>query len=337
MPEDELAPQVPGDPHEPHHDREQQGLAHPSRGCCQRRHATRPRTARRATSPYITSSPSSSWRSARSRAAAGTTAASWAACPDNTVMMPHGRQGQQGGGTCAARALAQAGDHIEEQGCHRECDREVDEGGVQGIGQPAHGTDPPVATSIHGRLGGFPACRYDEGMDVLLVIVVVGCALAGLWWGALRMLAALAAAVAAVAAGRWVAPAAVSVVAGPTTPSPGVRIAAIVVSALVAAVVVLVAAEACARGWRCFVWVGSDRLAGMAVSGGLACLVLSLLLALAAVGGRSSTSPFATFLTAAGQTFLATHTRRPTASARAAPRPPPPAMASSRGDLIPAA
>lgn len=142
---------------------------------------------------------------------------------------------------------------------------------------------------------------------MLLVIVVVGCALAGLWWGALRMLAALAAAVAAVAAGRWVAPAAVSVVAGPTTPSPGVRIAAIVVSALVAAVVVLVAARGLRKGLEALRLGWLDRLAGMVVSGGLACLVLSLLLALAAVGGRSSTSPFATFLTAAGQTFLATH------------------------------
>ena len=58
--------------------------------------------------------------------------------------------------------------------------------------------------------------------------------------------------------------------------------------------------EALRLGWL-------DRLAGMVVSGGLACLVLSLLLALAAVGGRPSTSPFATFLTVAGQTFLATH------------------------------
>ena len=141
----------------------------------------------------------------------------------------------------------------------------------------------------------------------MLVIVVIGCALAGLWWGALRMLAALAATVAAVAAGRWVAPAAMSIVAGANTASPGLRIGAIVVSALVAAVVVLVAARGLRKGLEALRLGWLDRLAGMVVSGGLACLVLSLLLALAAVGGHPPTSPFATFLTSAGQTFLATH------------------------------
>ncbi|MCU0291279.1 MAG: CvpA family protein [Thermoanaerobaculaceae bacterium] len=144
-------------------------------------------------------------------------------------------------------------------------------------------------------------------MDLLLVIVAVGCALAGLWWGALRMLAALAATVAAVAAGRWVAPAAVSLLVGSGSVSPGLRIGAIVGSALVAGVLVLIAARGLRKGLEVLRLGWLDRLAGMVVSGGLACLVLSLLLALAAVGGHPPRTPFATFLTAAGQTLLAAH------------------------------
>jgi uncharacterized membrane protein required for colicin V production len=144
-------------------------------------------------------------------------------------------------------------------------------------------------------------------MDVVLIVVVIGCALAGLWWGALRMLAALAATVAAVAAGRWVAPAALSFLGGAGTASPGLRVGAIVVSALVAAVIVLVAAKGLRKGLEALRLGWLDRLAGLAVSGGLACLVLSLLLALAAVGGHPPSSPFATFLTVAGHTLLASH------------------------------
>lgn len=145
-------------------------------------------------------------------------------------------------------------------------------------------------------------------MDIALVIIVVGCALAGLWWGALRLVAGLAAVVAAVAAGRWVAPAAAMLAGGGAPPSPGLRVGAIVVCALLAAVVVFVAArglrkalEALRLGWL-------DRLAGMVAAGGLAAVVLGLLLALAAVGGRPVSSPFGTFLSSAGQTLLAVHT-----------------------------
>ncbi|HPC81974.1 MAG TPA: CvpA family protein [Thermoanaerobaculaceae bacterium] len=144
-------------------------------------------------------------------------------------------------------------------------------------------------------------------MDIVLVILIAGCALAGLWWGALRLAAALAAAVAAVAAGRWVAPAAAAVVAGGAAPGPGLRVAAIALSALVAAVVVFVAArglrkalEALRLGWL-------DRLAGMLAAGGLSAVVLGLLLALAAMGGHPASSPCAVFLSRVGQTLLAVH------------------------------
>jgi len=160
-------------------------------------------------------------------------------------------------------------------------------------------------------------------VDIILVVVVIGCALAGLWWGALRMLSALAATVAALAAGRWIAPAAVSMLDHTATPSPALRVGAIVVSALVAAVIVMVAAGGLRKGLQALRLGWLDRLAGLVVSGSLACLVLSLLLALGAVGGRPPTSPFATFLAAAGQTFLATH-RMPASSASPSKTPPTP-------------
>lgn len=144
-------------------------------------------------------------------------------------------------------------------------------------------------------------------MDIALAIVVAGCALAGLWWGALRLIAWLAAAAAAVAAGRWVAPAAAALASGGVPPSPGLRVLTIVASAAVAAVVVFVAARGLRKALEALRLSWLDRLAGMAAAGGLAALVLGLLLALAAIGGRPPKSPFAAFLSSAGQTLLAVH------------------------------
>jgi len=174
-----------------------------------------------------------------------------------------------------------------------------------------------------------PRCvclRYHAAMDIALAVVVVGCALAGLW-GALRLVTGLAAAVAAVAAGRWVAPAAATLASGGTPPSSGVRVVAVVVCALIAAVVVWVAARGLHKALQALRLGWLDRLAGMVVAGGLAALVLGVLLALAAVGGHPVSSPFATFLSSAGQTLLAVHTLP---ASKASPSSSP-AMPTSKG------
>jgi uncharacterized membrane protein required for colicin V production len=142
-------------------------------------------------------------------------------------------------------------------------------------------------------------------VDIVLGVVIVGCGLAGLWWGALRMVAVLAATAAAVAAGRWVAPAAAALVSSTLPPEPAVRAGAIVVCAVVAAILVLVAARGLRRALEALRLGWLDRLAGLLVSAGLAGIVLGLLLALAALNGQSFTSPLAAFLTRTGQTLLA--------------------------------
>jgi uncharacterized membrane protein required for colicin V production len=144
-------------------------------------------------------------------------------------------------------------------------------------------------------------------VDLFLLLVVCGCAVVGMIWGALRMATLVAAVVAAVLAGRWAGPAAAGLFAGTSEPASGERAAAVAVVAIVAAVLVWLAGTGLRRGVKALHLGWVDRIAGLAIGAAAAVLLLALLLGLSALGGRPPSSPWASRLSQAGQTFLALH------------------------------
>jgi uncharacterized membrane protein required for colicin V production len=142
-------------------------------------------------------------------------------------------------------------------------------------------------------------------MDLLIFLVVGGCAVLGMVWGAVRMVSLIAAVAAGVLAGRWAGPSAAQLVAGSSAQSGTGRALAIAAVALLAAVLVWLAGKGVRRALKALHLGWVDRLAGLAAGGGAAALVLALLLGLAASGGHAPSSPWAARLAQAGQTFLA--------------------------------
>lgn len=162
-------------------------------------------------------------------------------------------------------------------------------------------------------------------MDVIVLLVVVGCAVAGLIWGALRMVTAVAAVAAAILAGRLVGPAAAALL--PAMDGGHERILGTVLAAAVAVVLVLVAGRGLRRGLEALKLGWIDRVAGGVLAAGGAVAVLAVLLALAAAGGNAPSSPWALGLAGAGQAMLALH-GPPASSARPSSSPP---SATSKG------
>ncbi|MBZ5587700.1 MAG: CvpA family protein [Acidobacteriia bacterium] len=142
-------------------------------------------------------------------------------------------------------------------------------------------------------------------MDLLIVLVVGGCAVLGMMWGAVRMATLVAAIAAGVLAGRWAGPGAAQLVGGTTAQSGSGRTLAIAAVALAAAILVWLAGKGLRRALKALHLGWVDRLAGLVAGAGAAALVLALLLGLAAMGGHGPSSPWATRLAQAGQTFLA--------------------------------
>ncbi len=141
-------------------------------------------------------------------------------------------------------------------------------------------------------------------MDAFILIVVAGCGIVGLMWGAVRMATLVAAVVAAVAAGRWAGPVAAQFVGGAAA-SGGGRTLTVGAVALAAALLVFLAGKGLRRGIKALHLGWVDRIAGLVVGGAAAALILALLLGLAAAGGHLPASPRAAYLAQAGQTFLA--------------------------------
>jgi uncharacterized membrane protein required for colicin V production len=144
-------------------------------------------------------------------------------------------------------------------------------------------------------------------MDVVILVVVCGCAIVGLWWGVVRMAAWVLAVIAALAAGRWAGPAAADLIAGGGAPGSGTRLFATAVAALLAAVLVLLAGLGIRRALKALHLSWLDRLAGMVIGGGGAALILALLLALAASRGHQPAGVWAARLTHAGERVLGLH------------------------------
>jgi uncharacterized membrane protein required for colicin V production len=142
-------------------------------------------------------------------------------------------------------------------------------------------------------------------MDLLIVLVVCGCAVVGAIWGAIRMATLVVAAVAAVLAGRWAGPAAAHLLTSAPEPGPGAHAIAVAAAAVVAAVLVWLAGLGLRRGMKALHLGWLDRILGLAAGAVAAVLVLALLFGLAALGGHVPGSPWASRLSQAGVTFLA--------------------------------
>ncbi len=141
-------------------------------------------------------------------------------------------------------------------------------------------------------------------MDVVVFLVVGGCAVLGMIWGAVRMVSLIAAVAAGVLAGRWAGPPAAQL-AGASAQTGTGRMLAVAAVAVVAAVLVWLAGKGLRRALTALHLGWVDRLAGLVAGGGLAALVLALLLGLAAAGGHGPSTPWAARLAQAGQTFFA--------------------------------
>jgi len=142
-------------------------------------------------------------------------------------------------------------------------------------------------------------------MDLVIFLVVGGCAVLGMIWGAVRMVSLIAAVAAGVLAGRWAGPPAAQLLVGASAQSGTGRMLAVAAVALVAAIMVWLAGKGLRRALKALHLGWVDRLAGLAAGAGAAALVLALLLGLAAIGGHGPSSPWAARLAQAGQTFLA--------------------------------
>jgi uncharacterized membrane protein required for colicin V production len=142
-------------------------------------------------------------------------------------------------------------------------------------------------------------------VDVFVLLVVCGCAVVGMIWGAVRMATLVAAAVAAVLAGRWAGPAAAQLFAGGPEPTSGERLAAVAVVAILAALLVWLGGLGLRRGVKVLHLGWVDRIAGLAIGAAAALLILAVLFGLAALGGHPPSTPWAARLSQAGQTFLA--------------------------------
>ncbi len=146
--------------------------------------------------------------------------------------------------------------------------------------------------------------RYHCLVDILIAVVVIGCALAGGFWGAVRLAAWIFALAAAGFAGRWAGPATAALVAGGGDPPPGAKAGGAVLAAASAAVVVLIAGRGLRLGLEKIRLGWVDRLGGALVAGGAALALTALLLALAGERGYSPPASGAQRLQQVGRQVL---------------------------------
>ncbi len=138
----------------------------------------------------------------------------------------------------------------------------------------------------------------------MILVVALASALAGVFWGAVRMLSGIAAVAAAFVAGRWAGPPAAALLAGHGMSASGARLAGVAVVAVAAAVLVLVAGRGLRRGLEALHLRWLDRLGGGLLAGAAATAVMALLLGLAAAGGHVPGTPWAARLAGLGQAAL---------------------------------
>lgn len=144
-------------------------------------------------------------------------------------------------------------------------------------------------------------------MDFFIAVVVLGCALAGGFWGAVRLSAWIVALAAAGFAGRWAGPAAASLLTSGSDPPLWARIAGVTLVAAVAAGLVLVAGRGLRHGLEKARLGCADRFVGALAAGSTALALAALLLALAGESGYSPQSRGAQRLQQVGRDALKLH------------------------------
>ncbi|MGE5237138.1 MAG: CvpA family protein [Acidobacteriota bacterium] len=164
-------------------------------------------------------------------------------------------------------------------------------------------------------------------MDVIIGLVIAGCAIAGALWGAIRLASIALALAAAVLAGRLLGPMMTPLVASLGDFHGQQRLLATVAAALVAAAVVLIAGRGLRKGLEALHLSCLDRIAGALVGGGGAALLLAIGLAVAAGAGKVPDTPWALGLAGAGKVLLALH-KSPLSNVSPSNTPPTP---TSRG------
>jgi len=150
-------------------------------------------------------------------------------------------------------------------------------------------------------------------VDALLVIVCFCCAIAGMFWGAVRMTATVLAAVGAVVAVRFAGPPAAMLLAG-GEPGTMTRVVAAALVAVLTAGLVLLAGRGLRKGLEAIKLGWLDRIVGGLLAAAVALVISTLLLALAAAGGYGPQGRWSRGLAVFGQTALELQSR-PTSSA----------------------
>lgn len=142
-------------------------------------------------------------------------------------------------------------------------------------------------------------------MDVLIGLVILGCSLAGLFWGAVRMATLVTALIGSIVAARFVAPQALALMVAQRDPAGHHQAVAALVVGAVAGALILVAGRGLRRGVEVLRLAWLDRLAGGAIAAAMAAAVVAVMLALAAGGGMTVSSPWALRLATFGRSLLA--------------------------------
>ncbi len=146
--------------------------------------------------------------------------------------------------------------------------------------------------------------RYHAGVDILILVIVAGCALAGGFWGAVRLGAGVVALVVAVAAGRWAGPSAASLLAGGDAPSPWLTAGGMALAAMAAGGLVLLAGRGLRQGLTKAHLGCVDRLAGALAAAAAALALSAVLLALAGESGYHPAAPLSQRLQQVGRDIL---------------------------------
>ena len=141
-------------------------------------------------------------------------------------------------------------------------------------------------------------------MDVLILVTAAGCALAGAFWGAVRLGAAVVALVVGVAAGRWAGPPAAALLAAGGTPSPWLKATGVALVAVVGGGLVLLAGRGLWQGLTKVHLGCVDRLLGALATAAIALALSAVLLALAGESGYRPTTPWSERLQHAGRVLL---------------------------------
>lgn len=128
--------------------------------------------------------------------------------------------------------------------------------------------------------------------------------MAGAFWGAVRLSAAVVALAVGVAAARWAGPPAAALLAAGDTPSPWLTAAGVALVAVAAGGLVLLAGRGVRQGLKKVRLRWVDRLLGALATAAISLALSAVLLALAGESGYRPATPWAQRLQHAGSALL---------------------------------